>query len=160
MAVSGPDHRDFDRIDWAILRVLSADGRITVTDLAQRVGLSKTPCLTRMRRLEKAGYIRGYRAIVDPAKLGLSHVAFVEVKLRDTGEAALKAFNDAVQALPEIEQCHMIAGGFDYLLKVRTTDITAYRHILGERISALPHVAQTATYVSMQAVKDQVAEIE
>ncbi len=107
-----------------------------------------------MRRLEKNGVILGYRAQLDPVRLGRDHVAFVEVKLSDTREAALAAFNSAVLSVAEIEECHMIAGAFDYLLKVRTQDMTRYRHVLGERISSLPHVAHTATHVAMQAVKD------
>ncbi len=143
-----------DRYDLAILDHLSRDGRLPVTELAHRVGLSKTPCQVRLRRLQDQGYILGFRAVLDPAKLGLDHIAFVEVRLKDTTEAALRAFNAAVQTVPQIEQCHMIAGAFDYLLKVRTPDIHAYREVLGEVISALPHVAGTSTHVSMQAVKD------
>ncbi|MEM7507985.1 MAG: Lrp/AsnC ligand binding domain-containing protein [Pseudomonadota bacterium] len=143
-----------DQIDQKILDVLTRDGRITVTDLAQHVGLSKTPCQARMRRLERQGFIRGYRAILDPQKMQRAHIVFVEVKLARTSETALSAFNAAVSEVAEIEQCHMIAGGFDYLLKVRTGDITAYRHVLAEKIARLPHIAQTSTYVSMQAVKD------
>ena len=87
------------------------------------------------------------------------HIAFVEVKLANTTGKAPNAFNAAVRKLVEIEQCHMIAGGFDYLLKVRTGDIAAYRHVLGEKISALPHVAQSSTYVAMEAVKDEAGEL-
>ncbi len=112
-----------------------------------------------MRRLEAPGYIRGYRAVIDPAKVGLGHIAFVEVKLSNTTEHALNAFNAAVKKLAEVEQCHMIAGGFDYLLKVRTGDIIAYRRVLGEKISALPHVVQSSTYVAMEAVKDEAGEL-
>ncbi|KKK46737.1 hypothetical protein LCGC14_3162260 [marine sediment metagenome] len=143
-----------DRFDLAILDVLGCDGRISVTDLAQRIGLSKSPTQARLKRLEQDRVITGYRALVDPVRLGREHVAFVEVKLSDTREAALMAFNKAVCEVPEVEQCHMIAGDFDYLLKVRTADMVSYRAILGERISGLPHVAQTSTYVAMQAVKD------
>ena len=150
---------DIDQFDLKILRELSVNGRITVTGLAGKVGLSKTPCLTRMRRLEARGYITGYRAVIDPAKVGLGHIAFVEVKLSNTTDKALNAFNAAVRKLAEVEQCHMIAGGFDYLLKVRTGDITAYRHVLGEKISALPYVAQSSTYVAMEAVKDEAGEL-
>ena len=92
--------------------------------------------------------------MLDPARLDRNHVAFVEVKLTDTTEPALRAFNAAVRALPEVEQCHMIAGAFDYLLKIRTRDIAGYRRVLGECISALPHVGNTSTHVSMEAVKD------
>ena len=144
-----------DRIDMAILRELSADGRMSVTDLAQHVGLSKSPCQVRLRKLQELGYIRGFRAVLDPQRLGLDHIAFVEVRLCDTTEAALSAFNAAVSAVPEVEECHMIAGAFDYLLKVRTTDINAYRQVLGEKISALPYVGSSSTHVSMQAVKDR-----
>lgn len=143
-----------DSYDTAILKAVSVEGRITVTDLAERIHLSKSPTQTRLRRLEKEGFIRGYTAQLDPVKLGLAHIAFVEVKLDDTREAALRAFNSAVLAVQEIEQCHMIAGKFDYLLKVRTTDMMSYRQILGEKISALPHVAHTSTHVVMEAVKE------
>lgn len=143
-----------DGFDAAILRELAADGRISATLLAERVGLSKTPVLARIKRLEAAVIIRGYRANLDPVKLGRAHVAFVEVRLSDTREAALQAFNRAVLAVPEIEECHMMASRFDYLLKVRTADIQDYRRVLGERISALPHVASTSTHVVMEAVKD------
>ena len=92
--------------------------------------------------------------MLDPIAMGLAHVAFVEVRLSDTREAALQAFNRAVRAIPEVEQCHMIASRFDYLLKVRTSDISDYRRVLAERISALPHVASTSTYVAMEAIKE------
>lgn len=150
---------DIDQFDLKILRELSINGRITITDLASKVGLTKTPCLARMRRLEARDYISGYRAVIDPARLGLGHIAFVEVKLSDTTAKALNAFNEAVRKLPEVEECHMIASRFDYLLKVRTGDITAYRHVLGEKISALPYVAHTSTHVVMEAVKDEAGDL-
>ncbi|NEY90699.1 Lrp/AsnC family transcriptional regulator [Tabrizicola oligotrophica] len=145
---------DLDRFDEAILRVLAVEGRISATELARRIGLSKSPTQARMKRLEDAGVITGYRANLDPIRMGQAHVAFVEVRLSDTREAALQAFNKAVLAIPEVEQCHMIASRFDYLLKVRTSDIQDYRRVLAERISALPHVAGTSTYVAMEAVKE------
>jgi len=144
-----------DQFDRKIIAALRVDGRMSVTALADKVGLTKTPCQVRLKRLRATGYITGFRAVVDPAKLGKDNVAFVEVKLSDTREKALKAFNDAVMATPEIEMCHMIAGAFDYLLKVRTEDIAEYRLILGEKISSMPYVASTSTHVSMQAVKDE-----
>ncbi|MGN6306353.1 MAG: Lrp/AsnC ligand binding domain-containing protein [Mesorhizobium sp.] len=147
------DH--LDRIDRNILVVLARSGRLSMAELAERVGLSKTPVQARVKRLEKDGFIRGYAAIVDREKMGEGHVAFVQVKLSDTRSAALDAFNRAVTGVPEIEQCHMMAASFDYLLKVRTRDIAAYRRVLGERISALPHVAQTSTFVAMETVKDR-----
>jgi Lrp/AsnC family transcriptional regulator, leucine-responsive regulatory protein len=143
-----------DRFDLAILRELGGDGRMAVTELARRIGLTKTPTQARVKRLEDTGVIAGYRAVLNPIRMGLAHVAFVEVKLTDTREAALQAFNRAVRGVPEIEECHMMASSFDYLLKVRTGDITAYRRVLGERISTLPHVGSTSTFVAMEAVKE------
>ena len=148
------DLSPLDRFDEAILRILSTEGRLSVVELARRVGLSKSPVQARLKRLEDSGVITGYRAMLNPIRMGLAHVAFVEVRLSDTREAALQAFNRAVLAIPEVEQCHMIASRFDYLLKVRTADIQAYRRVLAERISALPHVAATSTYVAMEAVKE------
>jgi Lrp/AsnC family leucine-responsive transcriptional regulator len=143
-----------DRFDLAILAVLAGEGRISATELAGRIGLSKSPTQARMKRLEALGVIRGYGVLLDRVKTGQAHVAFVEVRLSDTREAALGDFNRAVLMVPEIEECHMIASRFDYLLKVRTTDIQAYRRVLAEHISALPHVAGTSTYVAMEAVKE------
>lgn len=146
---------DMDDFDRKIIAELAADGRMTVTDLASRVGLSKSPCQTRLKRLVETGVIRGFHAALDAGKLGLDHVAFTEVKLSDTREKALEEFNAAVRRIPEIEECHMIASSFDYLLKVRTPDIRRYRLVLGERISALPHVASTSSFVAMETVKDR-----
>lgn len=155
MSMNDKSDSRLDSIDLRILEALTADGRLPLTDLAKRVGLSRTPCQNRIKRLQADGYITGFRAVIDPEKLGRNHIAFVEVKLTDTTERALKAFNLAVNDVAEIEQCHMIAGAFDYLLKVRTQDIVSYRAILGEQISALPHVGSTSTHVSMQSVKDE-----
>ncbi|WP_176596054.1 MULTISPECIES: Lrp/AsnC family transcriptional regulator [Sphingobium] len=149
-----PAMTELDEFDRKIIAALVEDGRMTVTDLAQAVGLSKTPCQVRLRRLIDTGVIRGFRAIVDPAKFGMDHVAFAEVKLSDTREKALDEFNAAVRRIPEVEECHMIASSFDYLLKVRTADIRRYRAVLGEKISSLPHVASTSTYVAMETVLD------
>lgn len=149
-----PPPTPLDRFDQQILRHLAANGRMRITALARLIGLSKTPCQARVKRLEADGYILGYHAELSAEKLGLGHIAFVQITLNDTREAALTAFNTAVRALPEIEQCHMIAGGFDYLLKVRTPSIEAYRKIMGEQISTLPHVKSSSTFVSMEAVKE------
>jgi Lrp/AsnC family leucine-responsive transcriptional regulator len=145
---------ELDRIDHSIIRELQRNARVTITELASRVGLSKTPCQVRMRRLEEQNYITGYTALINHTKLGQNHIAFAEVKLNDTSSQALGAFNEAVRQLSAVEQCHMIAGNFDYLLKVRTSDMAEYRKVLGEQISALPHVLQTSTYVVMENVKD------
>ena len=143
-----------DEYDRKILSVLSIEGRISMTALGERVGLSKTPVTARVKRLEEEGVITGYRATLSASKLGVEHIAFLEVKLSDTREKALDAFNQAVRAIPEVEACHMIAGGFDYLIKVRTSDIFAYRQVLGEQLSRLPNVASTSTYISLQSVVD------
>lgn len=146
---------DLDSFDRKIIEALLDDGRMTVTDLAGRIGLSKTPCQVRLRRLIAEGYIRGFRAVIDPARLGVDHVAFIEARLSDTREAALAAFNAAARAIPEVEECHMIAGHFDYLLKVRTADIARYRAVLAEKISNLPFVASTSTFVAMETIKER-----
>ncbi|MBO6882107.1 MAG: Lrp/AsnC ligand binding domain-containing protein [Marivita sp.] len=146
---------DLDRFDRAILQEMARDGRVSITELSRRIGLSKSPTQARLRRLEEMGAIQGYRALLDPIRLGLDHIAFVEVKMTQTREAALAAFNEAVAKIPEIEQAHLIAGNFDYLLKVRTANMRSYRKVLAEKISTLPHVAATSTYVAMQAVKEE-----
>lgn len=155
MSENSDPNRHFDQFDLKILDILARDGRIAVTDLAARVGLSRTPCQQRLNRLIASGVILGFRAVVDPRPLGLDHIAFTEVKLSDTREAALQEFNRAVQAIEEVEECHMIASSFDYLLKVRTANIARFRAVLGERISRLPHVTSTSTFVVMEAVKDR-----
>jgi Lrp/AsnC family leucine-responsive transcriptional regulator len=146
--------RQMDHIDRKMLALLQQDGRISVTDLAARAGLSKTPCQNRLKRLVAEGIILGFRALVDPVKLGLDHVAFTQVRLSDTREKALEEFSAAVRLIPEVEECHMIAANFDYLLKVRTSDIRSYREVLGEKLSSLPHVASTSTFVAMESVKE------
>lgn len=143
-----------DRIDLKILDELQRDARLSVVEISRRVGLTKTPCAERIRRLEKSGVIRGYHADLDPEAMDVGHVVMVQVLLTSTTAQDLKRFNEGVQKIPEIESCHMIAGDFDYLLKVRTRDIAAYRQVMGDRISELPCVRQTHTYVVMEVVKD------
>lgn len=145
---------NLDSFDLKIIEELSLDGRLPVLELSKRIGLSKTPCQNRLKRLLDEGYILGFRAVVDQHKLGANHIAFTEVKLSDTREMALQEFNTAVRKLKEVEECHMIAGAFDYLLKVRTSDIRKYRRVLGEKISSLPCVASTSTFVVMESVKE------
>ena len=149
-----PMKRNIDSYDLKIIRLLVEDGRMPVTELARRIGMSKSPCQARLKRLQSDGYILGFRAQVDNAKLNQEHVAFAEVTMSDTREQALTAFNKAIKLIPEIEECHLIAGSFDYLLKVRTPNIVSYRKVLGESISSLPNVASTSTFVSMQSIKD------
>ncbi len=148
------DFPGLDRFDRALLAILAEDGRMSVADLARHIGLSKSPTQARLKRLEAEGIITGYRAMLDPIRLGLDHVAFVEVRLTDTREKALGEFNAAVRSIAEIEQAHMIASNFDYLLKVRTGSMSEYRAVLAEKISSLPHVANTSTFVAMEAVKE------
>jgi Lrp/AsnC family transcriptional regulator, leucine-responsive regulatory protein len=144
-----------DTIDRKIIDQLTHDARQPIAEIARRVGLSKTPVAARIKHLEDIGLITGYRAVLNPIQMGLSHVAYVEVKVSDTRQAALAKFNAAAKLVPEIEECYMIAGGFDYLLKVRSSDIADYRRIMGEKISALPYVNSTSTYVAMEAVIEQ-----
>lgn len=144
-----------DNMDRKIISHLLVDARTTMENLARRVGLSKTPVITRIKRMEATGIIRGYGALVDHTKIGAGHISFVQVTLSDTRSAALEAFNIAVANITEIAECHMIAGNFDYLLKIRTSDMKHYRKILGERLSELPHVSHTSTFSVMEAVKDR-----
>jgi Lrp/AsnC family leucine-responsive transcriptional regulator len=144
-----------DSYDKKILTIMAIDGRISVAKLANSIGLSKTPTLKRLRKLEKTGYITGYQAQLNFDLLNEAHVAFINVTLSDTTAASLKEFNTAVKKLVAVEQCNMIAGNFDYLLKVRTTDIQEYRHLLGEKIAVLPFVSHTSTFVSMETVCDR-----
>ena len=155
MPNEGGNNRSLDQADRRIVELLLTDGRLSVTELAARVGLSKTPCQTRLKRLIDDGVIHGFCAVVSPDVLERAHVAFVEVVMSDTRERALEGFNKTIRGIPEIEECHMIAGSFDYLLKVRSRDIQDYRRILGEVISELPHVSKTSTHVAMERVKDQ-----
>ncbi len=143
-----------DVIDLRILSVIQSDGRMPVVDLAERVNLSKSPCLKRLRRLEKDGFIQGYCARLDPKKLGQGHLVFVQVKLANTSRSVLEHFNRAVQDIPQIQSCHMMSGGYDYLLKIRTRDMEDYRIFLSDIISALPGIAQTSTFPVMEEVKD------
>lgn len=143
-----------DKYDYSILSTLALEGRLSITELAERVGLSKSPVQARLKKLETQRYILGYQAKLNNELLGKSHVAFVQIKLNNTTAHALESFNRAVKNISAVEQCHMMAADFDYLLKVRTSDINTYRAVLGESISSLPYVAHTSTFVSMVAVVD------
>ena len=144
-----------DDLDRQILTHLQLNARISMSDLSKSIGLTKTPIVERIKRMEKHGLIVGYRAILSPLQLGMSHVTFVEVRMLDTREGALQKFNQAVSQIPEIEECYMIAGNFDYLIKVRTKDIADYRKVMAEKISSLPFVHSTSTHVAMEAVTEQ-----
>lgn len=152
------DHR-LDRTDKRILRELQSNGRISNVELARRVNLSATPCLERVRRLEQAGYIRDYVAILDPQRIEASLLLYVEVTLDRTTPEVFDRFKEAIINRPEVQECHMVAGGFDYLVKVRVPDMQAYRHFLGEGLTAAPGVRETHTYVVMEEIKET-TEIE
>jgi len=146
-----------DRIDLEILHQLQRNGRLTIVELAGRVNLTKTPCAQRLRRLEDSGVIRGYSAELDPFELDAGHVLVVEVTMDKTSVDALSRFNEAVKKIPEVQSCFMMAGDFDYLLKVRTNDIDHYRAVLLDKINQLPNVRQTHSYTVMEIIKDDVA---
>ncbi|WP_417320339.1 Lrp/AsnC ligand binding domain-containing protein [Emcibacter sp.] len=148
------DHsKRLDRIDRKILAVLQEEGRISNVKLAHKVNLSATPCLERVKRLEREGYIRGYVALLDPRLLDAALVSFIEVSLDRTTTRALDNFREEVMRMEEVQECHMVAGGFDYLIKVRTRDMEHYRRFLGEKLSAIKDVSTTHTYVAMEEVK-------
>ncbi len=146
--------RNLDVIDKKILFEVQRNGRINLVDLAARVNLSKSPCHQRLKRLEKDKYIRGYRADLDPNKISRGYLVYVQVKLENTKRASLEKFNKAVKIIPEVLTCHMMSGGYDYLLKVRTRNMTDFRELLGDVISDLPGVHQTSTFPVMEQVKE------
>ena len=144
---------DLDRTDRKILKALQADGRIANVDLAEKVGLSPTSTSDRVKRLQREGFIAGYGARLDPHRLGLGLLVFVEVSLDKTTPDVFEKFAEAVKRAPEVLECHMVAGGFDYLVKTRVADMAAYRRVLGEILLALPGVKETRTYAVMEEVK-------
>jgi Lrp/AsnC family transcriptional regulator, leucine-responsive regulatory protein len=152
-AATAATERDLDRIDRSLLAKLQQDGRTTVSQLAREVNLTITPTLERVRRLEACGYIEGYFARLNPGKLGLGLLAYVEVSLDRTTPDAFERFKQVMLAHDEVMECHMVAGGFDYLLKVRVTDMENYRRFLGDRIASVRGVQQTHTYFVMEEVK-------
>jgi Lrp/AsnC family transcriptional regulator, leucine-responsive regulatory protein len=143
-----------DNIDLQILDHLQREGRLPVVELSKRVNLSPTPCTLRIRKLEDDGVIKGYHAKLDPVAMGQALMVFVTVKLRSTDEATLEKFNAAVKPIKPILECHMVGGGFDYLLKIRVRDMGEYREILGGVIGTLPMVEGTHSYFVMEDVKD------
>jgi len=146
-----------DAIDARILRALQADGRISNLKLAETVHLSPTAVLERVKRLTREGFILGYEARLNPEKLGAGLLVFIEILLDRTVSDVMDNFKAAVQARPEILECHLVAGGFDYLLKTRVASMTAYREFIGSRIWTLPGVRETRTYAVMEEVKNTTA---
>ncbi|MFP3029344.1 MAG: leucine-responsive transcriptional regulator Lrp [Arsenophonus sp.] len=145
--------KDLDRIDRNILNELQKDGRISNVELSKRVGLSPTPCLERVRRLEGQGFISSYTALLNPHYLDASLLVFVEITLNRTAADIFEQFNAVVQKLDGIQECHLVSGNFDYLLKTRVSDMSAYRKLLGETLLRLPGINDTRTYVVMEEVK-------
>jgi Lrp/AsnC family leucine-responsive transcriptional regulator len=146
--------RGLDKIDLKILRVLQKDGRISNLKLAEEVHLSPTAVLERVKRLTRDNFILGYEARLNPLKLGAGLMVFVEVLLDRTVHDVMDSFRAAVQVRPEILECHLVAGGFDYLLKTRVSDMAAYRSFVGDVIWSLPGVRETRTYAVMEEVKN------
>ena len=146
--------RKLDRIDKSILREMQKEGRISNVELARRVGLSATPCLERVKRLEQDGIILGYQARVSPNYLAASLLVFVEITLKRTSPEVFEEFKASVRDLHEVLECHLVSGDFDYLLKARVADMVAYRKLLGETLLTLPGVSESRTYVVMEEVKE------
>ncbi|SIO02219.1 transcriptional regulator, AsnC family [Parasphingorhabdus marina DSM 22363] len=147
------EDRILDRHDWRILDAVQADGKISLADLSEKVGLSRTPCQIRLRRLEDEGFITGYHARLNMRMIRKNYVVFIQVKLEGTSRRHLEQFNRAVRKMDAIQSCHMMAGGYDYLLKVRCRNMEEYRVILTDSINNLPGVYQTTTFPVMEEVK-------
>jgi Lrp/AsnC family leucine-responsive transcriptional regulator len=147
-------HSAFDKTDLRIIECLRLEGRISNSQLAERVALSPTACAARVKALERKGVIKGYAALIDNQQLLGENMAFVQVTMLSTSAAALSAFNAQVASIREIEACHMMAANFDYLLKVRSVNMNDFRRILADKISCLPHVKQTSTFIVMESVKE------
>ena len=152
MLIKTPKH--LDRIDRNILSELQKNGRLSNIDLANKVGLSASPCLERVKRLEAQGYILGYHARVDPQKLGAAMLVFVEITLTKTSPDIFELFSAAVKQHEDIQECHLVSGYFDFLLKARVADMSTYRKLLGDTLLRLPGVNESRTYVVMEEVKD------
>jgi len=146
--------RTLDKLDISILRALQKDGRISYVDLADKVGLSSTPCIERVRRLEKDGYITGYHAHLDPEMLGYNMLVFVEIALSYQSPDSFQKFSKAVQALPYILECHLVSGDSDYLIKARISGMSEYRALLGDMLLTLPGVKNSKSYIVMEEVKE------
>jgi len=149
--------KKLDAIDRAILNALQRDGRLPMVALAKAVGLSTTPCVERVRALESAGVISGYSAQLDASRLGLGLLVFIEIAIDRTSQDAFQQFRRAITRVAQVQECHMVAGGFDYLLKVRVADMAAYRAFLGEVLSRVPGIRETHSYAVMERVKESSA---
>lgn len=146
--------RKLDRIDRNILLHLQNNARLSYVELADKVGLSTSPCLERVKRLEREGWILGYQARLSAQKMQAALLVFVEISLNYTSGNVFDEFREAVRKWPEIQECHLVSGDFDYLLKIRIADMAAYRELLGEIVHALPGVRDSRTLVAMETVKE------
>ncbi|NCF09263.1 MAG: winged helix-turn-helix transcriptional regulator [Gammaproteobacteria bacterium] len=148
---STSEARTLDRLDRRILDVLQRDGRISYVDLAERIGLSTSPCLERVRRLEREGFITGYHARVDPHRVGAKLLIYVEISLNYAAPDTFEQFRNAMRDFAEVQECHLVSGDFDFLLKLRVTDMAAYRGLLGRVLHHLPGaVRDSRTLVVME----------
>ena len=147
---------NLSKIDRNILRTLQNDGRISYTDLAKKVGLSVTPCIERVKRLEGSGFIQGYSATLNPLQLEADLVVFVQIRLNHTSQENFEEFRRSVLELENIQSCFLVSGNYDYLLKARVADMAAYRELLGHRILKLPAVQESTSYVVMEELKDSI----
>ena len=146
--------RELDKIDRKILRILQAEGRISFTELGERVGLSTTPCTERVRRLERDGVITGYYARLDPQLMKHSLLVFVEISLAYKSGDIFEEFRRAALRLPNVLECHLVSGDFDYLIKARINEMASYRKLLGSTLLSLPHVRESKSYIVMEEVKE------
>ena len=151
--MTNPQNKTIDRIDRNILVELQINARLSNVELSKRVGLSPTPCLERVKRLEKENYIKGYQAILNPEKLEAALLVLVEITLTKTSPDVFDDFSNAVHELDVIQECHLVSGDFDFLLKTRVADMAAYRELLGDTLLRLPSVSESRTYVVMEEVK-------
>lgn len=149
----GQSHQ-LDKIDRNIVRILQRDARVSFTALAKQVGLSTTPCKERVRRLERDGVIQHYQAVLDPRALDRGLVVFVQIRLNRTSQDIFEEFTASALDLPEVQECYLVSGNFDYLLKARVADMNAYRILLGETLLTLPGVLESTSYVVMEQVKE------
>lgn len=147
--------KKIDQISDHILQIIALDGRIANTELAERVGLSPSACLRRVQELERAGVIKGYRAVIDPAARGAGFLSYVTVGLSEHTKAAQVGFERAVSRFPEVRECHNITGNVEYLLRVECVDLAAYKDFHTERLGALPQVSQIISYIVMGSPKDE-----
>lgn len=146
--------RDLDRIDLKILDILQREGRISVTELAERVSLSATPCSDRVKRMEREGVITGYHARVNPAALGKNLLVFLEIKLSAKSGDVFDKVKKELLYVPEVMECHLVSGDFDYLVKARISEMASYRKLLGDILLKLPHVRESKSYIVMEEVKE------